>query len=68
MDDIPQGGSGGVPGHHDGESDDDRRGPDEGAQPVKTVRAGAPVAEQKADKADGDEADGERPGTTRPDG
>ncbi|MEV6206215.1 hypothetical protein [Kitasatospora sp. NPDC051914] len=43
MDDIPQGGAGGVPGQHDDEQDD-RRTPT-----VKTVRAGTPVAEQDAD-------------------
>ncbi|WP_354637969.1 hypothetical protein [Kitasatospora camelliae] len=57
MDDVPQGGAGGVPGHHpDQHSDhhghagsgparpDDHR--DSPTPTVKTVRAGTPVAEQ----------------------
>ncbi|MQS16845.1 hypothetical protein F7Q99_32830 [Streptomyces kaniharaensis] len=50
-DDTPQGGAGGVPLHHNGEP----HGPHEHPEPperrtdtVKTVRAGTPVAEQKA--------------------
>ncbi|WP_329500569.1 hypothetical protein [Kitasatospora herbaricolor] len=65
MDDIPQGGSGGVPpGHHGGEVDAPPRPPERAAaerraaeqgdpeheQRVKTVRAGAPVAEQRTDR------------------
>ncbi len=48
MDDIPQGGSGGVPDPGDSDTDDrpDTHEPEQG---VKTVRAGTPVAEQKAD-------------------
>ncbi|WP_033825606.1 hypothetical protein [Kitasatospora sp. MBT63] len=43
MDDIPQGGAGGVPGHQN-EHNSDR------SQRVPTVRAGTPVAEQRDDK------------------
>jgi hypothetical protein len=49
MDDIPQGGSGGVPDPHT----EDRQRPDEQDLRVKTVRAGEPVAEQGTqEKAD----------------
>ncbi|MFI6847730.1 hypothetical protein OG535_29770 [Kitasatospora sp. NBC_00085] len=51
MDDIPQGGAGGVPGHHDDTGD--RGSPDQQDRrdrQVKTVRAGEPVAEQQSDR------------------
>ncbi|WP_371502940.1 hypothetical protein OG871_37415 [Kitasatospora sp. NBC_00374] len=67
MDDIPQGGSGGVPGQHDSDFDDrqEHRSPEPDHQ-VKTVRAGAPVAEQKenrdlAEQDEQDDAEADRP-------
>ncbi|MER8186116.1 hypothetical protein [Kitasatospora sp. NPDC094015] len=67
MDDIPQGGSGGVPDRpdteHDAEHGGGPGGPSHGREAeerVKTVRGGAPVAEQKAEPDDTDR------GTTDP--
>ncbi|MFB7669251.1 hypothetical protein ACFC1R_35960 [Kitasatospora sp. NPDC056138] len=68
MNDIPQGGSGGVPGQHDSDGDHQQT-PDKQEQGVKTVRAGAPVAEQKTDgtKADRDSADQDQAAADRTD-
>ncbi|MCG6494236.1 hypothetical protein [Kitasatospora sp. A2-31] len=70
MDDTPQGGAGGVPHrpdeppeHHDEQHDeqhDEHRAPPGGT--VKTVRAGTPVAEQRAEPADEEPADRDDPG------
>ncbi|MFJ9611618.1 hypothetical protein ACIRS1_35320 [Kitasatospora sp. NPDC101176] len=60
MEDTPQGGSGGVPLHHDEDPPAGREQPDEPTpvETVKTVRAGTSVADQKAALAgDGDEDD-----------
>ncbi|MEV4557969.1 hypothetical protein AB0K51_13350 [Kitasatospora sp. NPDC049285] len=55
MDDIPQGGSGGVPLHHDDDEHDDADRLAQKDQPktrtVLTVRASKPVAEQTSDPA-----------------
>ncbi|MCU7826811.1 hypothetical protein [Kitasatospora sp. DSM 101779] len=66
MEDIPQGGAGGVPGHHGDEprehhhdDQDDRRTPT-----VKTVRAGTPVAEQEPEG--GKSSSDATPGDDRP--
>ena len=44
-DDIPQGGAGGVPGHHVASEE---QTPREQERSVKTVRAGSSVAEQRS--------------------
>ncbi|MFD9591232.1 hypothetical protein ACFWA9_00515 [Kitasatospora sp. NPDC059973] len=78
MDDIPQGGSGGVPGHHHDDpghpgtpdSPATPGGPSDGrGREAKTVRAGQPVAEQRTDrKADRQESgDREQSTSDRPD-
>ncbi|GAA4883746.1 hypothetical protein [Kitasatospora terrestris] len=61
MDDIPQGGAGGVPLHHD-DTAEERGGEDRekrpGSRTAPTVRAGAQVAEQKAEPEPEPEEDG----------
>ncbi len=49
-DDIPQGGAGGVPGHHvaSEEQTPPEQTPREQDRSVKTVRAGSSVAEQRS--------------------
>ncbi|MFF3071758.1 hypothetical protein ACFVSN_36030 [Kitasatospora sp. NPDC057904] len=51
MDDVPQGGAGGVPLHHETDATKDRPAEDQPA-PAKTVRAGKPVAEQRTENPD----------------
>ncbi|MFG2819693.1 hypothetical protein ACGFX4_09725 [Kitasatospora sp. NPDC048365] len=49
MDDIPQGGAGGVPLHHDEPEPEQKQEKRPGRHTAPTVRAGTPVAEQKAE-------------------
>ncbi|MFD0526639.1 hypothetical protein ACFQ1I_04230 [Kitasatospora arboriphila] len=72
MEDIPQGGAGGVPGHHADEhhgdrndrGDRDERGDrdDRRTPTVKTVRAGTPVAEQEPEGQQTEDEDPPDPG------
>ncbi|GAA2823116.1 hypothetical protein RMN57_02025 [Kitasatospora sp. CM 4170] len=61
MDDTPQGGAGGVPHRPDDEPEHHGEHETRPGGTVKTVRAGTPVAEQRAEPAHDEPADREEP-------
>ncbi|MFE6746306.1 hypothetical protein ACFVGM_10665 [Kitasatospora purpeofusca] len=70
MDDLPQGGAGGVPQHHDNHGEErparsDRADEHPRSRTAATVKAGVPVAEQRSGHdATGERDAGKDPGTT----